>query len=59
MIIFGDDNVVVKYTLSKKILERFSTGRDRSISLLLELSYRYPYSIYSVKDLFRKHALDL
>ena len=58
MVIFGDD-VVVKYTLSKKILERFSTGRDRSISLLLELSYRYLYSIYSVKDLFRKHALDL
>ena len=58
MVIFGDD-VAVKYTLSRKILERFSIGRDRSISLLLELSYLYPCSIYSVKDHFRKHALDL
>jgi hypothetical protein len=58
MVIVGDD-VVVKYTLSKKILERFSIGWDWSIFLLLELSYRYPCSIYSVKDRFGKHALDL
>jgi hypothetical protein len=32
MVIFGDDNIVVKYTLSKKIMERFSIGWDKSIS---------------------------
>ena len=58
MVIVRDD-VVVKYTLYNNILERFSIGWDWSIFLLLELSYRYPCSIYSVKDLFRKHTLDL
>jgi hypothetical protein len=37
--VISDDDVDVKYTLSKKIMERFSIGWDRSISSLLELSY--------------------
>ena len=36
MIIVGDD-VVVKYTLSKKIVERFSTGRDEESNRYIQL----------------------